>query len=115
MKSPSIHDSRRLILQFNNALITIQCEDVAVLERWKSSTLKVVSNGQHMGNVRGAGPASRSNEYNLMVDGMALTFTKGYSIKVTQLPHEVIDWATKSIGIRSKEYTPVQPSPIHQV
>ena len=70
---------------FNSTMrsITIQCEDDCVLDSVQILDAQGGVQWTAQGNVRGAGPASRSNEYNLMVDGMALTITKGYSIKVT--------------------------------
>tara|TARA_B110001452_G_scaffold146173_1_gene121501 strand:+ start:138 stop:797 length:660 start_codon:yes stop_codon:yes gene_type:complete len=70
---------------FNSTMrsITVQCEDGAVLDKVEILDAQGGVQWTAMGNVRGTGPASRSNEYNLMVDGMALAITKGYSIKVT--------------------------------
>ena len=70
---------------FNSTMrsITIQCEDGAALDKVEILDAQGGVQWTAMGNVRGTGPASRSNEYNLMVDGMGLSITKGYSIKVT--------------------------------
>ena len=70
---------------FNSTMrsITVQCEDGCTLDKVEILDAQGGVQWTAMGNVRGTGPASRSNEYNLMVDGMALAITKGYSIKVT--------------------------------
>ena len=70
---------------FNSTMrsITVQCEDGCTLDSVQILDAQGGVQWTAMGNVRGTGPASRSNEYNLMVDGMALAITKGYSIKVT--------------------------------
>ena len=70
---------------FNSTMrsITVQCEDGCTLDKVEILDAQGGVQWTAMGNVRGTGPASRSNEYNLMVDGMALNITKGYSIKVT--------------------------------
>ena len=70
---------------FNSTMrsITVQCEDGCTLDSVQILDAQGGVQWTAMGNVRGTGPASRSNEYNLMVNGMALTITKGYSIKVT--------------------------------
>ena len=70
---------------FNSTMfsITIQCQDGATLDKVEILDAQGGVQWTALGNKRGTGPASRSNEYNLMVDGMGLSITKGYSIKVT--------------------------------
>ena len=70
---------------FNSTMrsITIQCQDDSVLDKVEILDAQGGVQWTAQGNVRGTGPASRSNEYNLMVSGMGLSITKGYSIKVT--------------------------------
>ena len=70
---------------FNSTMrsITVQCEDGCTLDKVEILDAQGGVQWTAQGNVRGAGPASRSNEYNLMVSGMALSITKGYSIKIT--------------------------------
>ena len=72
---------------FNSTMrsITIQCEDGCTLDSVEILDAQGGVQWTAQGNVRGAGPASRSNEYNLMVDGMALAITKGYSIRVNTI------------------------------
>ena len=69
---------------FNSTMrsITIQLEDGAQLV--DVSILDAQGGVQWVaqGGFRGASTSSRSNEYNLMVDNMALNITKGYSLKV---------------------------------
>ena len=69
---------------FNSTMrsITIQLEDGAQLV--DVSILDAQGGVQWVaqGGFRGATTSSRSNEYNLMVDNMALQVTKGYSLKV---------------------------------
>ena len=69
---------------FNSTMrsITIQLEDGAQLV--DVSILDAQGGVQWVaqGGFRGASTSSRSNEYNLMVDDMALNITKGYSLKV---------------------------------
>ena len=70
---------------FNSTMrsITVQCEDGCTLDKVEILDAQGGVQWTALGNVRGTGPASRSNEYNLMVSGMGLSITKGYSIKVT--------------------------------
>ena len=70
---------------FNSTMrsITVQLEDDAVLDKVEILDAQGGVQWTAQGNVRGTGPASRSNEYNLMVSGMGLSITKGYSIKIT--------------------------------
>ena len=70
---------------FNSRLtsISVQCEDGARLDKIEivDEMGGVVYTAQ--GNVRGTGAGSRSNVYNLMVDGLSIPIGKGWSFKVT--------------------------------
>ena len=70
---------------FNSTMrsIVVQLEDGATLDTVQILDAQGGVQWTAQGNVRGALPASRSNEYNLMVSGMGLNITKGYSLKVT--------------------------------
>ena len=70
---------------FNSTMgsITVQLEDDARLDKVEIIDAQGGVQWTAHGNTRGQGPASRSNEYNLMVAGMGLAITKGYSIKIT--------------------------------
>jgi hypothetical protein len=69
---------------FNSALrsITIQLEDGAQLVDVSIIDAQGGVQWVAQGGFRGASTASRSNVYNLKVEGMGLNITKGYSIKV---------------------------------
>lgn len=70
---------------FNSTLqsIHIQCEDGATLD-----SLEIIDNNggtvwTAYGGVRGGSGGSRSNLYNLKVDGLALGIGKGFALKIT--------------------------------
>ena len=69
---------------FNSTMrsITIQLEDGAQLVDVSIIDAQGGVQWVAQGGFRGASTSSRSNEYNLMVDNMALLITKGYSLKV---------------------------------
>jgi hypothetical protein len=69
---------------FNSALrsITIQLEDGAQLVDCSIIDAQGGTQWVAQGGFRGASTSSRSNVYNLKVEGMGLNITKGYSIKV---------------------------------
>ena len=69
---------------FNSRLLSfsVQCEDgcrldsVQIIDEMGGVVYTV------QGNVRGTNPASRSNQYNLSVDGLGITIGKGWSFKI---------------------------------
>lgn len=69
---------------FNSRLLSfsVQCEDGCRLD--SVQIIDEMGGVVHtiQGNVRGQSPASRSNAYNLSVDGLGITVGKGWSFKI---------------------------------